>query len=97
MFVVVFLLFLNTGPSNAALANVSYSNMRERAFALNILIIHLFGDVAAYPSIGYIGGHANMTIAFFVVSMVMLCSGIFWIFGMKYLAGDTAAVENATG
>jgi len=97
MFVVVFLLFLNTGPSNAALANVSYSNMRERAFALNILIIHLFGDVAAYPSIGYIGGHTNMTIAFFVVSVVMLCSGICWIFGMKYLAGDTAAVENAAG
>jgi hypothetical protein len=97
MFGAVFLLFLNTGPSNAALCNVSYPNIRERAFALNILIIHLFGDVAAFPIIGYIGGHTNMTIAFFIVSLVMLASGIFWLTGMKYLAADTAAVERATG
>jgi MFS family permease len=96
MFAAVFLLFLNTGPSNAALANVSFPNMRERAFALNILIIHLFGDVAAYPTIGYIGGHANMTIAFLVVSIVILASGVFWLVGMKYLAADTAVVELAT-
>jgi len=96
MFAAVFLLFLNTGPSNAALANVSLPNMRERAFALNILIIHLFGDVAAYPTIGYIGGHANMTVAFLVVSIVILASGVFWLVGMKYLAADTAVVELAT-
>jgi MFS transporter, Spinster family, sphingosine-1-phosphate transporter len=96
MFAVVFLLFLNTGPSNAAIANVSFSNMRERAFALNILIIHLFGDVAAYPIIGYVGGHTNMTVAFFVVSVMILLSGVAWLGGMKYLPGDTAAVENAT-
>jgi MFS family permease len=96
MFAAVFLLFLNTGPSNAALANVSFPNIRERAFALNILIIHLFGDVAAYPTIGYIGGHTNMTVAFFVVSIVILASGVFWLVGMKYLAADTAVVEQAT-
>jgi MFS family permease len=96
MFAAVFLLFLNTGPSNAALANVSFPNIRERAFALNILIIHLFGDVAAYPTIGYIGGHTNMTVAFLVVSIVILASGVSWLVGMKYLAADTAAVEHAT-
>lgn len=96
MFAAIFLLFLNTGPSNAALANVSYPNIRERAFALNILIIHLFGDVAAYPIIGYIGGHSNMTVAFLVVSIVILASGVFWLTGMKYLGADTAAVEKAT-
>jgi MFS transporter, Spinster family, sphingosine-1-phosphate transporter len=97
MFAAVFLLFLNTGPSNAALANVSYPNIRERAFALNILIIHLFGDVAAYPIIGYIGGHTNMTVAFLVVSIVILASGVCWLMGMKYLGADTAAVERAGG
>jgi MFS transporter, Spinster family, sphingosine-1-phosphate transporter len=96
MFGVIFLLFLNTGPSNAALANVSHPNMRERAFALNILIIHLFGDVAAFPIIGYIGGHTNMTVAFFVVSIVILCSGICWMAGMKHLPADMAVVEAAT-
>jgi predicted MFS family arabinose efflux permease len=97
MFGAVFLLFLNTGPSNAALANVSYPNIRERAFALNILIIHLFGDVAAYPIIGYIGGHTSMTVAFLTVSIVILTSGMFWLGGAKYLPADTAAVERAGG
>jgi MFS transporter, Spinster family, sphingosine-1-phosphate transporter len=96
MFAAVFLLFLNTGPSNAALANVSFPNMRERAFGLNILIIHLFGDVAAYGAIAYIGGHSSMTIAFLVVSIVILVGGVVWLAGMKYLPADTAAVENAT-
>jgi MFS family permease len=96
MFAAIFLLFLNTGPSNAALASVAYPNMRERAFALNILIIHLFGDVAAFPTIGYIGGHTNMNLAFFVVSLVMLASGVAWLMGMKHLPRDVAAVEAAT-
>jgi MFS family permease len=96
MFGAIFLLFLNTGPSNAALANVSYPNIRERAFALNILIIHLFGDVAAFPTIGYIGGHTNMTVAFLTVSVVILAYGIVWLLGMKYLAADTAAVEGTS-
>ncbi|MBV9618789.1 MAG: hypothetical protein JO201_06215 [Verrucomicrobia bacterium] len=67
--------------------------MRERAFALNILIIHLFGDVAAYPTIGYIGGHSNMTIAFFVVSVAILVGGVMWLAGMKYLPVDAERVE----
>jgi len=94
MFAAVFLLFLNTGPSNAAIANVSLPNMRERAFALNIFIIHLFGDVAAYPIIGYIGGHTNMTVAFFVVSIMILIGGLAWIGGMKYLPSDYANVDH---
>ncbi|MEP6956186.1 MAG: MFS transporter [Chthoniobacterales bacterium] len=96
MFAAVFFLFLNTGPSNTALANVSMPPVRATAFALNILVIHLLGDAAAFPIIGYIGGHANMHIAFLVVSGMMLLSGVIWLAGMKYLAADTEAVERAT-
>ncbi len=91
----IFFAFLNTGPSNTALANVSPPSVRASAFAFNILIIHLFGDAAAFPIIGYIGGHTNMNVAFLVVSGMMLLSGVFWIAGMKYLAADTAAVAAA--
>jgi MFS family permease len=96
IFAAIFFAFLNTGPSNTALANVSLPKVRASAFALNILVIHLFGDAAAFPAIGYIGGHTNMTIAFLVVSGMMLVSGLFWLAGMKYLAHDTAIVEEAT-
>lgn len=96
MFVAIFFAFLNTGPSNTALANVSRPSVRATAFAFNILVIHLLGDAAAFPTIGYIGGHANMNAAFLVVSGMMLISGLFWIAGRKYLEADTAAVEAAS-
>ena len=37
MFLAIFFLFLNTGPSNTALANVSLPAVRATAFAANIL------------------------------------------------------------
>jgi predicted MFS family arabinose efflux permease len=95
LFGAVFLGFLNTGPSNAALANVTLPAVRATAFALNIFVIHFFGDAAAFPTIGFVAGHTNMNVAFLGVSGVMLLSGILWLAGMKYLERDTAAVENA--
>jgi MFS family permease len=94
LFGAVFFVFLNTGPSNAALANVVGSNVRATAFALNILIIHALGDALSPPLLGAVAGHADMNMAFLVVSGAMLVSGVIWLFGMKYLAADTAAVEN---
>src|SRR5262249_13231373 len=41
----VFCLFFNTGPTNTILANVTHPSIRASAFAINIFIIHLFGDV----------------------------------------------------
>ena len=96
MFLAVFFVFLNTGPSNTALANVCLPSVRATAFAANIFVIHLLGDAAASPTIGYIGGHWNMHIAFLVVSGTMLVSGLLWLSGMKYLPADTAVVEAAT-
>jgi MFS transporter, Spinster family, sphingosine-1-phosphate transporter len=95
MFAAVFFLFLNTGPSNTALANVCLPKVRATGFAMNILVIHLLGDAAAFIAIGYIGGHTNMHVAFLVVSGTMLLSGVLWITGMKFLAADTAVVEAA--
>jgi MFS family permease len=94
LFGAVFFVFLNTGPSNAALANVAGPKVRATAFALNILIIHFFGDALSPPFLGLIAGRSNMNVAFLVISVAMLFSGIIWLFGMKYLAADTAAVEN---
>ena len=97
MFVAIFFLFLNTGPSNTALANVAVPAVRATAFAVNIFVIHAFGDVQAFWLIGYIAGHSNMHVAFLFVSAVIMLSGIVWLLGAKYLAADTAAVERVSG
>jgi MFS transporter, Spinster family, sphingosine-1-phosphate transporter len=93
MFVAIFFLFLNTGPSNTALANVSLPAVRATAFAVNIFVIHAFGDVQAFWLLGYVGGHTNMHVAFLFVSGIILLSGVAWLIGVKYLPADTEAVE----
>ena len=95
MFLAIFFLFLNTGPSNTALANVSLPAVRATAFAVNILVIHALGDVQAFWLLGYIGGHTNMHLAFLFVSGIILLSGVAWLIGVRYLPADTAAVETA--
>ncbi len=95
MFFAIFFLFLNTGPSNTALANVARPAVRATAFAINIFFIHALGDVQAFWILGYIGGHTNMHMAFLVVSGIMLASGVTWLLGAKYLPAETRAVENA--
>src|SRR5947207_9728026 len=95
MILAIFFLFLNTGPSNTALANVSLPAVRATAFAVNIFVIHALGDVQAFWLIGYIGGHTNMHVAFLFVSGIIFASGLAWIIGAKYLPGDTAPIETA--
>src|SRR5215471_7702206 len=95
MFLAIFFLFLNTGPSNTALANVSLPNVRATAFAANIFVIHALGDVQAFWLLGYIGGHTNMQVAFLFLSVIIFGSGLAWLIGVKYLPADTAAVETA--
>jgi len=95
MFVAVFFLFFNTGPSNTALANVTDPSVRATAFALNILIIHALGDAAAPPLIGAVADRTNMNVAFLVVSAMMLVAGVLWLWGAKFLPSDTARIQAA--
>ena len=95
MFIAVFFLFFNTGPSNTALANVTHPSVRATAFAVNILIIHALGDAAAPPLIGAVADRTNMNVAFLVVSAMMLVAGVLWLWGAKFLPSDTDAVEAA--
>jgi MFS family permease len=91
LFMAVFFLFFNTGPSNTALANVTHPSVRATAFALNIFLIHALGDAPAPPLLGWIAGKFGWNTTFFVVTAAMVLAGILWLWGMKYLATDTAA------
>jgi len=93
LFVAVFLLFFNTGPANTILANVTRSKIRATAFAVNILIIHMFGDVISPPLIGLISGFSDLHTAFLVVSLAIPAGGILWVLGAKSLDEDTARAD----
>jgi len=89
LFLAVFCLFFNTGPSNTVLANVTRPSVRATAYALNIFVIHAFGDAVSPPIIGWVANRWNMGVAFMVVSVMIFVSGVLWLFGAKHLQEDT--------
>ena len=91
MFLTVFGLFVNTGPANTILANVTAPTMRATGFAFNILIIHLLGDAISPAIIGYIADQTSLTRAFEFVAFFTLTGGLVWIWGARYLDRDTQA------
>lgn len=95
VFVAVFFLFINTGPANAILANVTRHHIRATAFAINILIIHALGDAISPPLIGLVGDLANLGTALLLVSFLILVAGVLWLQGAKYLDEETAAISKA--
>lgn len=89
----VFFLFFNTGPSNTALANVVHPSVRASAFAINIFIIHAFGDAPSPPLLGWVAEHYGWNASFGVVAAMMALAGVLWIAGAPHLAEDTAKAE----
>jgi MFS family permease len=89
MFVAVFFLFFNTGPTNTILANVTHPNIRAIAFALNILIIHALGDAISPFIIGAMADRTSLAKAYVYVSFLIPISGLFWLWGAAYLKRDT--------
>ncbi|VTS08442.1 spinster family MFS transporter [Tuwongella immobilis] len=91
LFLAVFALFVNTGPSNTILANVVPPSIRSSAFAINILLIHALGDAISPAIIGAIADQADLRTGFLLVSAMILVSGIVWMLGARYLQADTEA------
>jgi len=90
IFCAVFCLFFNTGPSNAILANVTHPSVRASAFALNIFVIHILGDVPSPPLMGYLNDrYHSWNPAFLLVCVMTFLGGVLWLWGSVFLERDT--------
>jgi MFS family permease len=89
VFLAVFGLFVNTGPTNTILANVIPDQIRATAFALNILIIHALGDAISPVAIGLVADVSSLHTAFLLVSVLIALGGFVWLWGARYLKQDT--------
>lgn len=89
IFAAVFFMFINTGPTNAILANVLHPVMRPAGFAVNILVIRVLGDVISPPIIGAVSGYWSISVGFAVISAFLAIGGLFWLWGARYLDRDT--------
>lgn len=95
MFVAVFFLFINTGPANTILANVTRHRIRATAFAINILVIHMFGDAISPAVIGLFRDLFNLSVALLAISFLVLLAGVLWVGGARYLDAETKVVTEA--
>ncbi len=48
------LMFINTGPCNAVIANVVMPNMRAAAYAISTFVIHFLGDIWSPTLMGWV-------------------------------------------
>ncbi|MBV8200653.1 MAG: MFS transporter, partial [Acidobacteria bacterium] len=100
------LLFFSTGPINSALVNVVAPAHRATAMALNILVIHLLGDVPSPPLIGRVSDATSLAFAFRLLPVMMALAGLIWLYaawrgerarrGRRRGAAPAAAASSAT-
>jgi MFS family permease len=97
------LALLNYGPSNAIIINVTVPKIRAAAFALNILIIHLLGDIPSPYAMGAVsdlarpdatetGKQLGLFWGLSITIPAMVASGVFFCLGAKHLEADQEAV-----
>ncbi len=88
MFVALTLLFLNTGPLNAAMANVLPAHLRGWGFAINTLAIHVLGDAASPTVIGFASQRMGLATPVLVTAALPILAGLILLAGRPALARD---------
>lgn len=97
LFCTLFLLFLNTGPLNAAIANALPSHLRERAFGVNTFCIHALGDVLSPLIIGVASDRIGLRLPVLVTVLLLSLAGLILLSGQKSLAADLDQAKAIVG
>jgi len=84
-FVAQFLIFLNTGPLNAAIVNCVVPAFRAFAMGINVLLFHLLGDALSPTVIGAIAKRFSLEVAIEVNAMPVLIGGLILLLGARRL------------
>lgn len=83
LFVCEILIFINTGPLNAAVVAATGLEVRSMAFALNIFIIHVLGDATSPTIIGFMSDAAGLRTAMVACCVMLLAGGWFSVKGAQ--------------
>jgi MFS family permease len=77
------LLFMSTGPINAAITNIVSPLERASAMALSIFSIHLLGDVPSPPLIGHLASSGSLGRAVLIVPVALAIGGVIWLLSAR--------------
>jgi len=84
LYAAVFLIFLGTGPVNAASLNAVPANLRATAMAGQLFAIHVFGDAFSPKLIGMVSDHSNLRYGLGVTLFTFVIAGIIFYIGARY-------------
>jgi predicted MFS family arabinose efflux permease len=89
-------IFLNTGPLNAIIANVSRAGVRASAYAVNIFVIHALGDAISPTIVGMVSDRVGLSAAFWIAPGALALAALFCFWGMRSYAEDAESVKEKT-
>jgi MFS family permease len=96
IWVAAFFLLLNMSPLNAAIINSVGPHVRATALALNILVIHILGDVPSPTMMGYIADRSSLETSFILPVIAMIISSAILFYGMRYAPQISPAKSEAS-
>jgi predicted MFS family arabinose efflux permease len=94
MFATLFLLFLNTGPLNGAMANVLPAQLRGRGFGLYTVAIHLLGDALSPTAIGAASDLVGLKLPVLLCGLSVALGGVVLLVGRPALVADLRAARS---
>ncbi len=89
MFFAEFFLFLNTGPLNTIIINVTNPGMRAMAVAVNIFIIHALGDAVSPTILGWLSDLWGLRKALLITPVAILLAAFFSFLCTKFVEKDS--------
>jgi MFS family permease len=90
IFIAEFFLFLNTGPLNTVIINVTNPAVRAMAFAINIFFIHALGDAVSPSILGWLSDRWNLRSALLITPIAMVLAGLLCFICGRFVVKDMA-------
>ena len=90
----IFLIFLGTGPVNAATLNAVRPEIRATAMAGQLFIIHALGDAISPRIIGAVSDRSNLSIGLGSTLITMLIASVIFFLGSRYAPPLTISAPN---
>jgi MFS family permease len=93
--VAVFLIFLGTGPVNAATLNAVPAHLRATAMAGQLFALHVFGDAFSPKIIGIVSDHSNLRMGLAITLITFVVAAVIFFVGSKFAPPLTHSLEGA--
>jgi MFS family permease len=93
IFIAEFFLFLNTGPLNTVIINVTNPAVRAMAFAVNIFFIHALGDAVSPTILGWLSDQWGLRSALLITPLAMVLAGLSCFITGRFVVQDMKQAE----